>query len=113
SATDPAPLNASLASKTTQVVVATPIATAATSAPAAAKRFGYWFDAIAGSRVTLTLRFSGADAPTFHTLIDDRGTPVPLGDNVLVQTGSGVRITNFTAPRTSRYFLVFNASPTF
>jgi hypothetical protein len=113
SATDPAPLNTSLSMRTSQVVVCAPLSAAARTSPAAATAFGYWFDAIAGSRVNLAVRFSGADAPAFLTLIDDRGVAVELDDRALVQTPSGVRIVGMTTPRTSRYFLVFGAAPQF
>jgi hypothetical protein len=113
SAVDPAPLNASMATKTSQVVVADAFDKARLSPPAAGKPFGFWFDAIAGSRVNLSMRFSGANAPMFLTLVDDRGAPVQLGDDVLAITASSVRIRNLVAPRTARYFIVFDASPDF
>jgi hypothetical protein len=108
-----AALNASLASKSSRVVVCPAFDAARDSSPNAATAFGYWFDAIGGSRVTLGVRFSGADAPPFRTLVDDRGTPIQLGDDVLALTGSSLRIRNLVVPRTARYFLVFDASPTF
>jgi len=113
SATDAAPLNATLAAKTSQIVVASSLDAAARTTPDATKPFGFWFDAIAGSRATLSFRFAGASPPTFLTLIDKFGTPVPLADNALSQNGASLRIKQFVAPATSRYFLVFNAADGF
>ncbi len=113
SAVDPAPLNATLAKSTSRIVVCEAFDKAARSSPNKGDSFGYWFDAIAGSTTSLVLRFSGKNAPAFDSLVDDRGTPVALSDRALTQTSSGVRIVDVVVPRTSRYFLVFAAAPTF
>jgi hypothetical protein len=100
---------ASLATTTSHVVVCDPVASARGATAEAGKRFGFWFDAIAGSRASFDFRFAGAGtSPSLSAVVDDTGVKLDFAAVTRNQPGR-TRVTNLVVPRTSRYFLVFTA----
>jgi hypothetical protein len=107
SATDS--VGASLGSTKSHVVVCDPVGGARGTQAAAGARFGFWFEAIEGSRASFEFAFTGGvAAPTLAAIVDDAGVKLDVGSVVTRQRGQ-TRIKNLVVPRTARYFIVFKA----
>src|SRR5262249_604934 len=100
-------IGATLATTKSTVVVAAPLSDAGATQGDAPAPFGFFFDAIAGSRASIAVRFSDSDAPRFMTIVDDRGAPLTVPGRALRQGDAGVKIDDILVPRTTRVFVVF------
>jgi hypothetical protein len=103
-------VGAAFATAPSHVVVCAPVTAARGADVAAASRIGFWFNAIAGSRASFDVSFTGGDAaPVLETIVDAAGTALDIGDVVRRQAGH-TKVTNLAVPRSGRYFLVFLAT---
>ncbi len=104
SATDS--VGASLPETSSRVVVAAPFGGAAITVPAGT-HFGLWFDAIAGSRADLRLRFTGTGpTPRLASVLDAEGREIDVAA-LADEHGRRARIAGLVTPATGRFFAVF------
>lgn len=105
-------IGASVTSATTHVIAAAPAAGRSPVQVSAGAFFGVWFDALAGSRGDIKVRFAGTgDRPLFAALIDERGEPVEL-TRAPVASGFRLRLRDVAFATSGRYYLLFSNTPT-
>lgn len=97
---------ASVTAKTCHVVVCAPVADAGRTNVTAGAPFGFYFDAIEGSRASFDFAFSGSGTLPQLVVLDAAGAALDAAS--AIRTGGGhVRVSNLAVPLSGRYFLVF------
>lgn len=105
-------VGASVVGASSQVVVADALPGGRAADVPAGTHFGYWFDAVAGSKVDLEFRFRGTGAtPPVAALVDHVGRPVDVTGAARVD-GRSVRIRGVVLPRSGTWYVVFVPRPT-
>ncbi len=99
-------VGASVIAKTCHVVVCEAANAAGRTAVTAGEPFGFYFDAIEGSRASFDFAFTGRGTLPQLVVLDVAGATVPAA--AAIRPGGGhVRVVNLAVPLTGRYFLVF------